>query len=148
METTIDAFTAYEQELNEAIAAEAADNIEASEAYMEEAAAREGVRVTPDISLYSKMEVDLTRDQVRATEPPLLAVEIESPTQSTQDLVDEARAMIEAGVASCWIVQPSLQTVTLLDAELRPRTFTEGSFEDPATGIEIDVEKVFASVQG
>jgi Uma2 family endonuclease len=39
------------------------------------------LRVTPDISVYRKKEVDWTHDVVRMTEPPLLAVEIVSPTQ-------------------------------------------------------------------
>lgn len=105
----------------------------------------DGFCITPDLSVYPKMEIDFTQDQVRMTEPPLLAVEIESPTQSTQDLVDKARQMIEAGTQSCWIVQPSLQTITVLTGDLKPKTFTEGTVDDPATDITVTLEEIFAA---
>ncbi len=101
--------------------------------------------VTPDICVYAAIPVDFTQDQVRMTEPPLLAVEIESPSQSTQDLVDKARQMIAAGTRSCWIVQPSLQTITVLTDDLKPTTFTEGAIEDPTTEITVTLEEIFAA---
>ncbi|PSQ93130.1 MAG: Uma2 family endonuclease, partial [Bacteroidetes bacterium SW_4_67_19] len=44
--------------------------------------------------------MDLTRDTLRVEEPPLLAVEITSPSQSTQELVDKIRDLLEAGTGS------------------------------------------------
>jgi Uma2 family endonuclease len=101
------------------------------------------LRVTPDLCVYPKLEVDYQRDVVRMTEPPLLAVEIVSPTQSTQAVVDKITGMLEAGVGACWLVQPAMQTITVYTKDAKPRTVSEGTLTDPATEIEIDVSDVF-----
>ncbi len=68
----------------------------------------------PDVSVYRRLkDVNALRDEVKGTEPPLLAVEILSPTQPLDDLVRKAEAYLAAGVGACWLVQPSLQTVTV-----------------------------------
>ena len=104
----------------------------------------EALRVTPDICVYSKKEIDWMRDEVRMTEPPLLAVEIISPTQPSQDVVDKIQDMLAAGVASCWFVQPAIRGVSVFTREAEVRTVTEGVLEDPATGIALDVPALFA----
>ena len=105
----------------------------------------EGQRFTPDICLYPKLQTDPMQDQIRMTEPPILTVEIESPTQSTQDLVDKIRLMLGLGVRSAWLVQPTLQTVTVFHPGTKPQTFTQGQIEDDATDVEVSVEEVFVS---
>ncbi len=105
----------------------------------------DGWRVTPDLSLYPKLEMDYTHDTVRMTEPPLVAVEIVSPTQPTQEVVDKIQGMLQAGVRSCWLVQPAMQTISIYTAGAPPRTFSEGTLTDPAAeGIAVDVAAVFA----
>ena len=104
----------------------------------------DGQRFTPDVCLYPKLQVDPMQDQIRMTEPPLLTVEIESPTQSTQDLVDKIRLMLGLGVRSAWLVQPTLQTVTVFHPGAKPKTFTQGMIEDDVTDVEVRVEEVFA----
>ncbi|PSR03169.1 MAG: hypothetical protein BRD47_01160 [Bacteroidetes bacterium QS_8_68_28] len=47
------------------------------------------------------------------SEPPLVAIEIASPTQATQDLADKIRQMLAAVVQSCWLVQPPMQAITI-----------------------------------
>ena len=44
---------------------------------------------------------------------PLVAIEIASPTQATQDLADKIRQMLAAGIPSCWLVQPPMQAITI-----------------------------------
>jgi Uma2 family endonuclease len=65
----------------------------------------------PDIALYPKAEVDFNQDEIQMTEPPLGAIEILSPTQSLQDLIDKAGKYFQVGVKSCWLVIPSLKNV-------------------------------------
>lgn len=103
----------------------------------------DGKPFVPDISVYRRLHADPLRDEVKGTEPPLLAVEILSPTQPLDDLIQKANAYLEAGVQSCWLVQPSLQTITLFLPNQAPRTFTEGEVSDPTTGIVIKLEDVF-----
>ena len=57
--------------------------------------------VTPDLCVYPKLDIDYTYDEIRMTEPPLVAVEIASPTQATQEIVDKIQQMLAAGAQSC-----------------------------------------------
>jgi len=105
----------------------------------------DGEHRTPDVSIYASEDIDMTSEEVRVDIPPKIAVEIASPTQSDQDLADKARDLLQAGVESCWLVQPVLRTVTIF-TEAGQRTFSEGTVADPVTGIELDVSDVFAGV--
>jgi Uma2 family endonuclease len=103
----------------------------------------DGKPFVPDISVYLRLPVDPLRDQIKRTEPPLLAVEILSPTQPLDDLVQKATAYLEADVKACWLVQPSLQNITVFLPAQRPRTYTDGEVSDSATGITVKLEDVF-----
>ncbi len=73
-----------------------------------------GVNYTPDISIYPRETADYRHDEVTRTELPLVAVEILSPSQSHQEVVEKAELYLRHGVKTCWIVSPPLRTVTLL----------------------------------
>ena len=107
----------------------------------------DGNETTPDLSIFPFTPADYLHDEVRVTEPPLVAVEIASPTQSTQALVDKIQGLIEAGVRSCWLVQSTLRTLTVFGEDMQPNTFSEGTVTDPATGIEIALKDVFQSAK-
>ena len=107
----------------------------------------DGWEVTPDLCVYARGDIDLTREEVRVDEPPRLAVEIASPTQGTQELVDKARRLIEHGVASGWLVQPALRTITIFGDDGRSKTHSEGRVSDPATSIEVSLEDVFRGME-
>ena len=93
--------------------------------------------------MYPKTDVDLVHDEVRVTDPPLLAVEIARPTQNVQDLVQKIEFLLDAGVQSCWLVQPTLRTVTVFPGHVDGTTVSEDSLTDPVLEIDIDVEDVF-----
>jgi Uma2 family endonuclease len=101
--------------------------------------------LTPDLAIYGELDVDFTQDELRMTEPPLLAVEIASPTQSAQDLVDKIRFLIEHGVQSGWLVQPPLRTITVFTEDMTSSTYDQGTVTDPVTEIEVDIDDVFAT---
>ncbi len=98
---------------------------------------------TPDICLYPRFALDYLHVKAVKEEPPLLAIEIISPSQTLDELLRKAESYFEVGVRSCWIVQPPLQTVTVLHPNEKPRTFVEGSVEDPVMGITIPLAEVF-----
>jgi len=100
--------------------------------------------LTPDLSVYRDLEVDFTRDETRMMEPPLLDIDISSPTQGIQDLVDKARFLMEHGVESCWIVQPPLGTVTVFTPDMESTTYSSGTVTDPATEVEVNVDAIFS----
>jgi Uma2 family endonuclease len=100
--------------------------------------------VTPDVCVYQHKAIDYEQDETRVTEPPLIAIEIVSPSQALNELVSKGRRLIRAGTRSAWIVQPSVRTVTVLTGERDVKTYERGeTLHDPSTGIEIDLDRVF-----
>lgn len=65
----------------------------------------------PDVCIYPKMEINVQQDVIAMPEPPLGVIEILSPTQSLQTLVDKAHKYFSLGVQSCWLVLPSLKNI-------------------------------------
>jgi hypothetical protein len=58
-------------------------------------------------------------------------------------VVSKIQAMLKAGVQSCWFVQPVIRAVTVFAPGEESRTVTDGTLEDPATGITLDVAALF-----
>jgi len=100
--------------------------------------------VTPDLSVYEAQEVDYLHDEIRLTEPPLLTIEIASPTQGIQALIDKARFLLDQDVQSCWLVQPQLRTITVYSGNMESTTYSEGTVPDPNLDIEVTIEEVFS----
>jgi Uma2 family endonuclease len=102
--------------------------------------------VTPDLCIYRDLDVDFTQDTLRMTDPPLVAVEIASPTQGMQDLIDTIRFLLEHGVPSCWLMQPQLRTITVFtEGPAEPQTYSDGTVTDPVTDITVDLADVFTT---
>lgn len=102
--------------------------------------------VTPDIAIYRDLDVDFTQDELQMTDPPLVAVEIASPTQGMQDLIDTIRFLLAHGMPSCWLVQPQLRTITVFtEGGAEPKTYSEGTVTDPITDITVDLADVFTT---
>lgn len=98
----------------------------------------------PDLAIYPKLSLDVRNDVTRLSEPPLVTVEILSPEQNLQDLIDKTYRYFEFGVKSCWIVLPSLKTIIVYSG---PDTFdyvkANATLKDPGTGFELNLSKVF-----
>lgn len=56
--------------------------------------------------------------------PPVLAVEVLSPTDTHEDVVEKTLLYLECGVKQVWIVDPDLQTVTIHRSDREPQFFT------------------------
>lgn len=98
----------------------------------------------PDICIYPKMALDLRHDVTTMTEPPLCAIEIISPTQSLNELVDKAGRYFQHGVRSCWIVLLPLGNIYVFtspdDYEIYRAADT---LQDPALDISLPLSEVF-----
>jgi Uma2 family endonuclease len=101
------------------------------------------LRATPDICLYPQRGADYRNDQVTVSEPPILVIEILSPSQTLDMMMEKFDRYFENGVQSCWLVQPQIETITVLHPGAKPRTFDSGLVLDAVVGIEIPVEEVF-----
>ena len=105
----------------------------------------EGLRITPDLCVLTPVEIEPTTDVNPVTQPPVLVIEISSPSQGLRELVDKAKEMIDRGVRTCWIVEPAIQTVTIIDSDVNLTTITEGVVEDPETGIQVSIDDIFGT---
>ena len=105
----------------------------------------DGRPLTPDLSIYHRQPLDVRHDEIKRTEPPLLTVEILSPTQGTHSVMEKIEYCLHAGVKTCWLVNPPTRTITIYTADGTDRTFLPGQQAiDPAIGVTADVTAVFS----
>ena len=98
----------------------------------------------PDISIYPITPADWQNDVIKRPEIPLLAIEILSPRQVFDDILDKIKKIyFPAGMASVWVVLPSAQSVMIFTPNTKPQTFNSGLMHDAASGFEIDLDKIF-----
>ncbi|AUD03420.1 Uma2 family endonuclease [Spirosoma pollinicola] len=99
----------------------------------------------PDLAIYPKMAIDVRQDEIRITTPPLCAIEIISPMQSLQELVDKSKAYFEHGAQSCWLVLPGLRSIYVFSSFDDFKTFTHtDTLLDDTLKISIPLAEVFA----
>lgn len=103
----------------------------------------EGDDYTPDICIYPLMNFDSLHDEIRVKQVPLTAIEILSPTQGTEDLLEKFEVYFKAGIQSCWFVQPAMSTIFLLTPDKKIKVFHEEILTDPTNDISIDLQEVF-----
>ena len=104
----------------------------------------DGQHITPDLSVYPAGPIDFRHDIIRRTDPPLLVVEILSPRQPYEDVMDKISRYLESGVKSCWMVIPPTQSITIFTPGGAQKTFSEGIVTDPAIGLTADLAVVFS----
>ncbi len=98
----------------------------------------------PDVSVYPFKPSNWEEDEMRAKEPPVLAVEILSPKQILGDVLHKIRSnYFPAGVLSAWVVLPSLKTITVMLPNGKIQNFNEGILKDKTTGFEVDLKDIF-----
>ena len=101
-------------------------------------------RLKPDVALLPKRALNWEKDIVRCPDPPLTAIEILSPTQALSGLVTKIREYyFPAGVASCWLILPELQSANLYLPGQPVVKFTNGLLHDPASGVQINIDALF-----
>jgi Uma2 family endonuclease len=78
---------------------------------------------------------------------PVLAVEILSPNDTTEEIEEKVGAYLDAGVPLVWIISPVLRTVQVFRPDAKPTLFNdtqEVSGEPLMPGFRIPVAKLFA----
>jgi Uma2 family endonuclease len=70
----------------------------------------------PAISVFAEpLLVNLRQDQIRVRQVPMLAIEVVSPKQPTADVLEKARQLQQWSVPTVWVVEPTTETVIVLD---------------------------------
>ena len=103
-----------------------------------------GKWLVPDISVYRRSPADFRHDVIRATEPPLLTVEILSPSQGLEEVLDKVEFYLANGVQSVWLVIPALHSATIFLPDGSRQVHQNGLVHDPATGLMVDLDAVFS----
>lgn len=102
---------------------------------------------TPDISIFNKKKLSLKMVKAKEEEAPITTIEIQSPSQSIEELQHKAWDLyFPMGVQSAWIVIPSLKAVKILLADDTELFFNSGKLKDPTTNIEIEVKDIFENM--
>ncbi|MCB0063343.1 MAG: Uma2 family endonuclease [Caldilineaceae bacterium] len=102
-----------------------------------------GDSIVPDLAIYPTREINLAKDVLRMTEMPLLAIEILSPMQAPQLLVDKIAVYFALGIQSCWLVYPTAQTVSVFSAPYQFQSFSTGEIQDKTLDISLDWGQIF-----
>jgi Uma2 family endonuclease len=99
----------------------------------------------PDIAIYPKRKMNFREDRIEVTTPPLCAIEILSPSQSLQELVNKANSYFQHGVKSCWLVIPSLENIYVFSSPESYSIFRSNqTLNDTALGIELELATLFS----
>jgi Uma2 family endonuclease len=103
---------------------------------------------TPDICMYPKKKLSLITIETKETEAPITTIEIQSPSQSPDELVKKAwNHYFPMGVQSAWIVIPALKAIQILLPDGQKVLFTSGILKDPVTGIELNLDEIFEELE-
>ena len=101
-------------------------------------------RLKPDVALLPRLAYDWEADVIRYPQPPITAIEILSPTQALNFLVDKIRLQyFPSGVKSAWLVLPVGRTIYLLLPDQPLQVITEGILHDPAAQVEVALADIF-----
>jgi Uma2 family endonuclease len=100
----------------------------------------------PDLAFFDVKASDWFDDETKITEVPHGVIEILSPSQSEQELINKFPPYFELGVKTVWLVVPIFQTIYVFDAPRNYQTFTIANpiLKDTVLDVELDLNKIFA----
>jgi Uma2 family endonuclease len=99
---------------------------------------------TPDLVVYPKKPLNFINEIAKQTEAPLLTIEIQSPSQSNDFMIDKAYQYFDFGVKSSWIVFPALKGVAVYTSPNEYNFFHDDEIlKDSNLNIELDLKRVF-----
>ena len=105
----------------------------------------DGQNTVPDLTVFTKRTPDMQHDVLWTQEVPLTTIEILSPKQDLDSLLEKARAFLAAGVRSCWVVLPAVGTIAVFTGPTTYRSFaSDGLVTDAVLGVEIPLADIFS----
>ncbi len=97
----------------------------------------------PDLCVFPKKPINWLQEEIKVSESPITAIEIISSSQTVEEILEKFRDYFSAGVKSCWLVIPALQTIYVILPDNKIKVFHEDILTDSVTGISIDLKEVF-----
>ena len=96
----------------------------------------------PDVCAYPRDSVkDL--DILVMHKMPILVIEVVSPRQGIQIIVEKIQAYFALGIASCWLVEPLTKVVRLYRPDKSPQTIVSGEIIDEVANLRLPIAEVF-----
>jgi Uma2 family endonuclease len=98
-----------------------------------------------DVAYVSAEVAAIEPDAAYFEGPPVLAVEILSPSDTQRDIDEKVELFLEAGVAIVWVVNPRLRTITVYRPGAAPVLFSgtqEVTAEPHLPGFRIPVDRL------
>jgi len=100
---------------------------------------------TPDVLVYPLMPLGFGDEPAKRIDAPLLCIEIQSPSQSLEQMVEKTIIYFQFGVRSCWIVTPAVKGVFVYDRPGHYQFFHDTeTLHDSIINIELPLTAVFA----
>ena len=99
----------------------------------------------PDLAFFGVKASDWFDDETKITEVPHGVIEILSPSQSEQELINKFPPYFDLGIKTVWLVVPIFQTIYVFDAPRNYQTFTLANpiLKDTVLDVELDLNKIF-----
>ncbi len=101
-----------------------------------------------DVAYVSAEVAAFNADAVYFDGPPVLAVEILSPSDKQEEIDEKVELYLETGVAVIWIVNPRLKTISVYRPGADPEMFNvdhELTAEPHLPGFRVKVARIFGS---
>lgn len=106
----------------------------------------DGWQTIPDLCVYPRaaMPRDWMMDEDECTIAPALVIEVLSPKQNLQPLLEKVREYLRHGVKSCWLAIPGTETISIYPQTGPSQSISTGVVKDADLGIEVALSEVFA----
>ncbi len=100
---------------------------------------------TPDLIILQNQKVNLSGEvPARLSTPPLTTIEIQSASQSLDEMVNKTLIYFDFGVKSCWVVQPRIKAIIVFNSPDEYKFFHHDDIlKDATLDIEIDLKNIF-----
>lgn len=105
---------------------------------------RPKTELIPDICLYPKRTLSRPTDIQRMTEMPLVAIEILSPRQGFDEILEKFKVYFALGIPSCWLVAPAINAISVYTSPTDWITFTQGVLTDATIDVQLSLADIFA----
>ena len=99
--------------------------------------------IKPDVCVYPKRGLSRPFDIMKMSEMPLLAIEILSPRQGAQEILEKFAVYFGIGVQACWLIDPTTAIVAVYAALDQHKTFSIGEVIDETLDIRLPLAEVF-----
>lgn len=99
--------------------------------------------IKPDICVYPRRGLSRPQDILKMNDMPLLAIEIVSPRQGLYDLINKFRVYFALDIQSCWLVEPTINAVSVYSSIEQWETYTRGEVIDEKLNLRIPISRIF-----